>query len=236
MPSSADNWVQYWDGQSDMGDQEWRKNMEIFLAGIRPFMSFQAEDRVLDIGSGPGYLAHFIHGQVRSVHCLETSRRYVEEGRRRFRELPNVVFHLLGENYVDLSCVAGERFSRIVCASVVQYYRDVEEVGQLIAAVKPLALPGARMVITDIAVEHRFWRDLVGLLSNAWRQRFLLQVLRFMVRSAVGPYGWMRRKRGLLIVRPEALDEIVARLGLRGEWIAAPLTMNASRRHYLIQF
>jgi SAM-dependent methyltransferase len=236
MTQPAHNWSQYWDTQSDMGDDAWRKNCALFLSGSRGFFPFSAQDRVLDIGSGPGFLADALQGRVRAIHCVDTSRRYVEAGRKRLAGAANVSFTLLGEDTLDFSFLGQERFSRIVCASVIQYFKHTGEVERLIAAAQAHALPGALMLIADIPEPHPFLKDLAGLVRTAWRQRYLLQVLRFTLRSLRSDYSRLRKTVGLLTVRREDLEAIVARLGVRGEWIDAPLTLNDSRRHYLIRF
>lgn len=231
-----DSWIEYWDAQSDMGDGAWRKNAELFLEGSASLFPFGPEDRVLDIGSGPGFLAESIRGRVRAVHCVDTSRRYIEQGRQRLADAPNVTFSLLGEDYLDFSFLGSERFSRIVCASVIQYFKSVDEVERLIAEVRGHALPGALLLIADVPVQQHILRDLAGLLRTAWRRDYLWKVLRFTARSLRGDYARLRKTRGLLALRPEQLEACAARLGLRGEWSAAPLTLNDARRHFLIRF
>jgi len=236
MTQSAANWSQYWDTQSDMGDDAWRKNAELFLAGSEAFFPLSSQDRVLDIGSGPGFLAEMIRERVRHVHCVDTSPRFVEAGRKRLAGARNVMFTLLGPDYLDYSFLAGEKFTRIGCASVIQYFKSTEEVRSLIAMAQAHALPGALMLIADIPEPRPFLKDLAGLLRTAWRQRYLLKVLRFTLRSLWSDYSRLRKQVGLLTVKRDDLDAIVAGLGARGEWITAPLTLNDSRRHLLIHF
>jgi SAM-dependent methyltransferase len=236
MSARADSWLQYWDVQTDLDDEGWRKNIALFLDGSREFLPFGAEDRVLDIGSGPGFLADALKDRVRAIHCVDTSARYVEQGRARLAKAKNVKFTQLGADYLDYGFLGNERFTRIVCASVIQYFKSLAEVERLLVTVRDHAEPGARLLIADIPEPRPLLHDLAGLMRTAWRQDYLWKVLRFTVRSLRGDYSRLRKQVGLLTVRREEMQGLLDRLGLRGEWLDTPLTLNDTRRHLLIHF
>ena len=60
MDNISSNWVDFWENQTVMDDRSWEKNMELFLSGSKTFFPFHTKDTVLDIGSGPGFLAFFL--------------------------------------------------------------------------------------------------------------------------------------------------------------------------------
>ena len=230
------SWIEFWDRQTVMDDQSWSKNVELFLKGAAESFPFAPDDRVLDIGSGPGFLGLALRGRVAAYTGVDTSLRYVEEARRRLAGTEGFEVLPLRADYLDFSFLQPRRFTRIVCASVVQYYKSVAEVERLVEEVQALAAPGARLLIVDIVSGGHGLADLAGLLKAAWDNHYLLPVLRFIVRSLGGAYGHTRKALGLLELRREDFDAVVARLGIQGEWRDDVLTLNKNRRHYLIRY
>ncbi len=219
-----------------MDDQSWSKNVELFLKGSAGFFPFRAHDRVLDIGAGPGFLGLALAGRVQAYTGLDTSPRYVQEARQRLAGIDGFECLPLGEDYLNLDFLRPRRFTRIVCASVVQYYRNQGEVERLVEAVHALAEPGAELLIADIVTGAHGLGDLVGLLKSAWENQYLLPVLKFIVRSLGGDYAQARRSLGLLSLQRGDFDAVLARLGIHGEWRSDVLTLNKNRRHFLIRF
>ena len=143
---------------------------------------------------------------------------------------------LLGEDYLDFTFLNGKQFSKILCASVIQYYKDLEEVEKLIVEMGKLAKPGAKLLIVDISVEHSTLKDMVGLLTTAWSKNYFLNVIGFIIKSFGGEYSHVRKELGLLTIHKSDLDNIVKKNNLSAEWRDDVLTLNKSRRHLLIQF
>ncbi len=236
MGNPAADWIQYWDSQSVMDDDAWRKNTQLLLEGSGSFFAIAPDDTVLDIGSGPGFLADALRDRVRSIHCVDTSPRYVNEGRARLAGVGNVKFTQLGADYLDFSFLGQERFSKVICASVIQYYRNIAEVERLLANLRQIARPGALLLIADIPLGGNLLYDLAGLVRTAWRKQYLLKVLGFTLRSLWGNYARLRKRQGLLHVRKEEMQRMLDKLHLRAEWISTPLTLNDTRKHLLIRF
>ena len=236
MDKEVANWIEFWDHQTVMDDKSWRKNAELLIEGSQSFFPLGAEDKVLDIGSGPGFVADIVSGRVKSICCVDTSERYIEEGKARFSGKKNVTFNLLGEDYLDFSFLGSNKFNKILCASVIQYYRDLGEVEKLITEMGKVAEPGAKILIADISVEQSPIKDLFGLLTTAWRKKYLWSVISFIFKSFGGDYSRLRKGQGLLTIKKSDLDKIVKEHNLKAEWRSDVLTLNKSRRHLLIQF
>lgn len=234
--AATGTWADYWDTTTWLTEADWRGHMELFLRATEPLLGYCADDVVLDIGCGSGALAACLSGRFAAYHGVDTSRRSIEQCERRFTGAPNVFFHQLRDDYTDLSLLEPERFSLIVCVSVIQYYRSLEEVQRLIQSVRRLARPGARMLIADIPVTSSLWSDGLGTLKAAWRTRRLLWTLGMWFRASRSAYQQYRAQHGLLVMSPETLQAMTRRLGLEAEIVDRPLTVNDHRRHWLIRF
>ena len=102
--------------------------------------------------------------------------------------------------------------------------------------VRQHAAPGALLLIADIPEPQPLLRDFAGLVRTAWRQNYLTRVLWFTARSLSGDYSRLRKRVGLLSVHRREMQQLLDKLGLRGEWLDTPLTLNDTRRHLLIHF
>ena len=61
-----------------------------------------------------------------------------------------LVVHVLDpDHYTDLSFL-DRRYTVILCVSLVQFYRDLQEVAALFTAIGQVARPGARVLIADL--------------------------------------------------------------------------------------
>lgn len=237
MGRETTGWIDYWKTETLFDDFQFQKNMDIFVRGSEPIMEYGAGDVVLDIGCGPGFLEAALRDRVKEIHGLDVSERYLDRCRERFQGQPNVCFYKLDEQrYTDLSFLPAGTFSKIVCLSVIQYYKSIGEVEELISGVRRVALPGARFLIADIIVDNSWWRDTWGVLKAAWEDQFLFRTLLFLLRARLSGYYRVRASRGLLQLTVEQLRDLIKRLGLNAEVLSARLTTNGNRRHLLIQF
>jgi cyclopropane fatty-acyl-phospholipid synthase-like methyltransferase len=73
-------------------------------------------DRVLDLGSGMGFIAEFVAPEVRWLYCADISASYVSECRARLARLSNVTVQKI--EYADLSpfndCEIDKAYSTLV--------------------------------------------------------------------------------------------------------------------------
>jgi hypothetical protein len=141
----------------------------------------------------------------------------------------------LGEDYTDLSFLDGRTFDKIICLSVIQYYRRKNEVRDLMVAVKRLATPGARFLIADISVETGLLADLSSLARSAFRERMFLETVRFLGRARFGDYARLRRSVGLLKFDRRELLQFAQEAGLEAELISRRLTVNDNRSHLMLR-
>ncbi len=197
-------------------------------------MEFSAQDRVLDIGCGPGHLLEILAPKVDKVCGVDVSSKYVQQCRSRLIRHHNAQVEQLGEDYTDLSILGDERFNKIICLSVIQYYQEKDDVRRLMAAVKRVAAPGARFLIADILVDTGLLEDIYSVLRSAFRDRALLKTVRFLWRAQFGNYARLRRKTGLLSFSGEELSKMAQDENLKSELIVKRLTVNHNRSHILI--
>jgi ubiquinone/menaquinone biosynthesis C-methylase UbiE len=238
MTNVTNHWIEWWNTENVVSTATWRHNMEVFVNASDSLLGYNTRDIILDVGSGPGYLAAVLKDRVREIHCLDTSQRYLDMCKEKFAEQRNVFIHKLKPgNYTDLSFLPDKTFSIIVCQSVVQYYQSVSEVERLIQEVRRVALPGAKFLIADIPVARGLIYQTYGLLKGAIEEKRLWEVCGMILRTvATTKHRNAYLSSGLLTFSEETLRGIVGKLRLDADLLSNRLTVNDNRRHLLIRF
>lgn len=228
-------WKEFWSDQTTFDNDLLKRSIDVFLEHTETLMDYSPGDKVLDVGCGPGFLLEALAPRVQQVCGLDVSEKYVSECRGRLSQFGNVRVEQLGEDYTDLSFLGDQTFDKIICLSVVQYYRQKSDVRALMAAVKGVATPGARFLIADISVETGLFADILSLLRSALRERMFKETLRLLGRAQFGKYARLRRSVGLLQFDREELVQMARAENLEAELITSRLTVNENRSHIMIR-
>jgi ubiquinone/menaquinone biosynthesis C-methylase UbiE len=237
MASMTNNWLEWWDSESIITHATWFNNMEIFVTASDALLHYDSQDIILDIGSGPGYLATFLKDKVQEIHCLDTSKRYLDLCRDKFSKDKSIfIYGLDKDNYTDLTLLKNKRFSKIICQSVIQYYRSINEVEKLVEEVRRIALPGARFLISDIPSTNNLVLLAYGLLKTALRKDRLSEVGKLLFQIGTSKYRKAYSSLRLLTLSDAQLKGLVDKLGLDADILNMNLTCNENRRHLLIRF
>lgn len=144
-------------------DEEVRKSLE--MAYLTPDMvaardevinmlSAQIGESILDIGSGPGFLAKDIAervGSTGSVHGIDLAENMLEASRKLCVNQPWVEFHsddAMGLSYPD------EHFDAVVSTQVYEYVPNLEDA---LVEFARIMRPGGRGVIVDTDWAMPYW-------------------------------------------------------------------------------
>jgi ubiquinone/menaquinone biosynthesis C-methylase UbiE len=237
MRNNSNHWIDWWDSEDIVTHAIWRSNMDIFITASDSLLRYNSQDTILDIGSGPGYLAAFLKDSVKEIHCLDTSKRYLDMCMNKFGGDNNIFFYQLArDDYTDLSFLKGKRFSIIICLSVIQYYKDSSEVEKLIKEVQKIASPGARFLIADIPTDVGMMAHVYGLLKGAFRKKRLLEISKMLLHAVANvKHRTAYLSSGFLTFSDEKLKGLIGKLNLDADVLTSKLTVNENRRHLLIR-
>jgi ubiquinone/menaquinone biosynthesis C-methylase UbiE len=238
MRSISNHWIEWWSTENIVSPATWFNNMKIFVTASDSLLRYNSQDTILDIGSGPGYLATFLKGRVKEIHCLDTSQRYLDMCKDKLVGHNNVFVYKLNEdNYTDLSFLKDKTFSIIICQSVIQYYKDISEVERLIKEVQSIASPGARFLIADIPSDTSMIAHVYGLLNGAFREKRLLEISRMLFQTVTtAKHRKAYLSSGLLTFSDKKLKGLIGKLNLDADVLTSRLTVNENRKHLLIRF
>lgn len=233
-------WQEYWQVDRLWRDCAlWETNAQIFLDRARPLVGFGREDRVLNIGCGAGHLERRLAPLVREVLAVDTAPQFVDLCRERCRGLANVDVARLGGNYTDLSAF-GRTFTRVLCVSVVQYYRNLGEVKDLIDSATRVLEPGGLLLIGDLPMQQTplgFARDAVVSCARGLRHGYGVALVVTAARRWLGGSAYRSfsaRCPELRFGRVE-LDDLVKRQQPNGRILKDGLSVYANRPSLLIR-
>lgn len=232
----ASTWLDFWQRENEF-DDSMSTNFNYFLARVEKYIPLSKQHRVLDIGSGPGNLEDAWASRVAEIHGLDISQRYNEIARIRHADSPNVYFHQLSpDDYLNFSPVTNQLFDVIVVMSVVQYYRNLSEVEQLLRNIKAVAAPGACALVCDLMVGESFFNDVIGIVKQSLQQGQLLATMKLLFRLRFSSYYTVRKENGFLIIPEAEWLAMCRRLNLNAQFVNEPLTLQQERRNLLINF
>lgn len=228
------NWIDYWDA-----DRIFHSMMErmthYFFEASRDLLNLRQMEVVLDFGCGPGYLVESLHGLVKEIHGVDTSPQMISECRGKFRGCSNVFFHTLAhDRYTDLSFLKHRGFTMTLVVSVVQYFRSVRDVADLIRSVAAISVPGASLLIADIPTKSLPLLDTIELVKSCRQEGFLIECISFLAQTRFSRYSRIRAEQGLLCLPVQTLEGLIGELNLEAEILTDPLTYNHRRVHLLV--
>ena len=236
---SPETWIDFWKTRdiTPVRDAVWRMSMDQFVASTESVVHYSEDDVVLDIGCGAGYLEAALHDRVREIRGVDVSEKYLSHCKEKLAGIGNCHFHKLDENaYTNLDFLEENYFTKIICLSVIQYYRRPGEVRDLLEAVRRVAKKGAVLLIADVPTDGARLADLLSTLVIGWRRRRLMATLRFFAGMRTSGYRGNHSELGLLQHHPGALLELSESLALDSEIVTDQLTVNRSRYHMLTRF
>ncbi|MCJ7443825.1 MAG: class I SAM-dependent methyltransferase [Methanotrichaceae archaeon] len=80
------------------------------------FLKFERSDRVIDLGSGTGFLTHWIAPKVSKIWCLDISKSFNNFAKNELKEFLNVECSVI--EYGNLSCVYNQKIDKIFSTGV----------------------------------------------------------------------------------------------------------------------
>ena len=240
MNKPPDNWIEYWNEDDYWYSSKlWKVNVELFFRRAGKIVGFGKNDTILNVGCGPGCLETLLAPRVKSILAVDTSERYMEMCRENCRMCPNVSAEILDKNnYTDLT-IFNRSFSLILCVSVVQYYKNIEEIEALIRSAKKTAKPGAKMLIADLPLKRGLlgfmWDAICSLLMSV-REGYLHALLsaayaKYFRRTE---YGSFSNESDVLSFTIGDVKSLIGRMGLNAVIIRHSLSIYANRPSILI--
>ena len=230
------NWIAYWNQDSAMTGDLWPAQSDFFVRQIQKILSFGPDDLLLDIGCGHGHGIAALAQSVKEAHGADTSAYCVRQAAARFAGRGNLHFHQLPpENYLALETLPVRGLTRIICVSVVQYYKCIDELQTLIRNANNIAAPGCHMLLADLLVDYSLCKDIAGVLLGGLLSGTFTAKLQEVFSGHHGSYKKTRKQNPLLMPSYEELRRIAREENALLRFIPRNLTGNCFRAHALFE-
>ncbi|EME67801.1 SAM-dependent methyltransferase [Paramagnetospirillum caucaseum] len=214
--SKKSGWIDYWDGDVSVysGVRHLEAHYRELFAGIEPLLP-AAPFTLLDFGCGEALMAPDIVARGGKVFLYDAA------GGRRPR-LRQRYSHLDGIAVPDDLGVLDGLCDVILLISVIQYIpRD--DLPALFTQLHRTLKPGGALIVGDVlSPDNSVVGDVTALLGFAWREAFLAEAVRGLLRTLNSNYHQKRKTLGL---SSYSIEEIVGLLDSLG-FDAIPLAGN----------
>ena len=232
------SWQNFWATDPKLFGIVMKKSTDYFAEHLIATKLVGTEDKVLDFGCGPGYLAERLVHKVSSYLGVDISPAYIATCTAKFKEEKNIRFFLLQETDKSFGLLeAGlpeKSFDLIIILSVVQYFADRNSVLELLKSCKSLLNKNGKIILADtIDSNDSLIKDVISVLLNSIRKKYFIAFLRFMYQARFSSYNQLRKNNHLLCLTEQEISEICASLGLRYH-ILTGCTLHAGRVTYCI--
>lgn len=167
---------------------------------------------------GPGYLIENLTRLTSEINGVDTSSRMISEYRSKFRDCRNVFLQQLAhDHFTDLSFLKPKRFTIIIVLWVVQYFRNVADVADLIRNVAGISVTGESLLIADIPISSTPLLYTTELIRSSWKEGILSDCLHFLAQTRISRHSQIRAYQGLLCLPVRILEYLITRLSLKAE-------------------
>ncbi len=227
----------------------WKENPKLFVKVMEMSTQFVATKLIqhklitptttlLDFGCGPGYLAYELKGKLTAYYGVDISSKYIETARKKCADASNFQFKEvpleLGVDGLLTAFEAGRQFNTIIILSVIQYFKNKEEVAQLLHNCKLLLMQSGKIILADVIEDDKgLWKDAFSVLIDSIKHFYLLSFVRFMFRIKLSTYNTLRKEHQLLHLSKDEVVAIGEKLKLNVK-ILPTITLQSSRISYCL--
>ncbi len=209
-------WIDYWDGDVSVysGIRHLEAHYRELFAGVAPLLP-AAPFTVLDFGCGEALMAPDIAARGGRVFLYDAAGGRRPRLRQRYSHLDDILVP------DDLS-VLDQACDMVLLISVIQYLPR-EDLPALLVQLHRSLKPGGKRRVGDIlGPANSVTSDVMALLRFAWREGFLVEAVRGLLRTLNSNYHQRRKTLGL---SSYTIEEIIALLDKAG-FDASPLSRN----------
>jgi SAM-dependent methyltransferase len=215
-------WIDYWDGDVSVysGIRHLEAHYRELFAGIEPLLP-RAPFTLLDFGCGEALMAPDIVARGGKVFLYDAAGGRRPRLRRRYSHLDGIVVP------DDLQVLDG-LCDMVLLISVIQYVPR-EGLPGLLGQLHRSLKPGGTLIIGDIlSPDNSVLGDVAALLRFAWREGFVVEAVRGLLRTLNSNYNHQRRTLGLSTYGVEDMGAVLDAAGFD----VAPLDGNVGHARH----
>jgi 2-polyprenyl-3-methyl-5-hydroxy-6-metoxy-1,4-benzoquinol methylase len=235
MISSEKGWDAFWQKQSNSFNNAMKLTTIFFAKKIENVFKINPSHHILDYGAGPGFLAEYFETKSTSVTSADINKYFVDK--KKSTKRPSFI-HITtdaGANKQIFNRELGEqKFDFISLLSVVQYFKNVAEVAQVVDLLVPYLTEGGKLIIADVISSHTSaLSDASSLFFQCIKEGKPITFVRFIFYIIFSDYRKHRMQRRLLTLEEKDIQEIASKRALNFEKFDG-LTIHSGRTSYVL--
>jgi 2-polyprenyl-3-methyl-5-hydroxy-6-metoxy-1,4-benzoquinol methylase len=232
------SWGNYWKGNPKLFVKVMEKSTEYVAKKLEIHELINHSTELFDFGCGPGYLANALKGKIKSYYGVDISAKYIEIAQQKCKENDKFYFRELPLEHSISSLISlkeeGKQFDTIIILSVIQYFKQKEEVLELINNSKALLKPGGQILLLDVIENEKgLWKDAISVMWHSIMYGYFYSFIRFIFRAKWSKYNLLRKAHQLFMLSKEEVFEIAAKSELK-VIILPCITLQSSRISYCL--
>jgi ubiquinone/menaquinone biosynthesis C-methylase UbiE len=148
-------------GNSPMNQLHQVRQLKIYESQrIKKYLLLKKSDRVIDLGSGPGFIADSLAGEVDHIHCVDVNSDFIQWANVTLQHHSNISYHLIEHGKLNAlpmvtAIYANQVFSQSNLYDIYQYLSECHRV----------LIVGGRMIFEIVNDEH------LDVTSNTWQNQ-----------------------------------------------------------------
>jgi len=232
----SSGWTNFWAGQKQSFNTIMKINTTFFALRMEKLFHLKPTDEILDYGCGPGFLADHLAAKKISITGADINKYFIEYSRANHPE--SLFIQVTPDTEINKKLLdeqlKGKKFDYIILLSIAQYFKNAEELENVIRLLFSYKKKKGKIIIADVIDENTSsLADALSLLRHCVKKGMILAFIRFMVYLLFSNYSRISRKTKLLRISEQSISRIAANNLLDFEKING-LTIHSSRTSYVL--
>jgi 2-polyprenyl-3-methyl-5-hydroxy-6-metoxy-1,4-benzoquinol methylase len=233
---STTGWDKFWIDQKESFNEVMRIGTTYFGKKIENEFNIKPGDKILDYGCGPGFLADYFASKNMLITGADINSVFLDQCKLNH---PNSKFIRITTSAEENRKIfdkelSQEKFDLIILMSIVQYFKNHEDVSEAINILLNNLKQDGKIIIADVLDENTSSsKDALSLLYHCIKQNKIIAFIRFIIYVLSSEYRLLSSNLKLLPLSENAIKNISLSLSLnyRKE---DKLTIHATRTNYVM--
>lgn len=232
----AFDWDSFWKDQKQSFNDVMRISTTYFAIQLEKLFAIKPGNEILDYGCGPGFLADYLETKKILITGADINPLFIEQSKK--NHPASLFMHITTDAAVNKKIfeenIKAKKFDFIVLLSITQYFRNGEEVANVISMLLPYLKENGKVIIADVIDPNTSSRsDVVSVLLHCVKNGKAMAFFRFMFYLFFSSYRKLTKNVKLLRLSALFMAEVANRNLLNCKQVKG-LTIHSSRTNYIL--
>ncbi|RXM38941.1 hypothetical protein BOQ62_14760 [Chryseobacterium sp. CH21] len=238
IDQNQSTWESFWKKNPTGFDSIMKQATLYFAKTLNKKYPIQPDDHILDLGCGPGFLIDYLKDKCELIHGIDISEKYIEICKEQYKDQKNLSISVNNSYDHDgyNQIIVEKKINKVIMLSVLQYYKDLDEVRNLILYLKKVSgQQSFRCILADIIPENNsVIADLKSIIKNSVGKGHTIDFIKFLFYVFFSDYR-NTKKNGMLHINESFFTNLGQELDLKVQ-IVKNLTVHSGRYSVIIDY